>query len=1631
MKKLVPVALSIALAAGLNPAAAFAVSGPGSSWNSGAYSGASQSAPSTSADSATSGTWGTCAWQLDDDGTLVISSGEGGNGSSTNAQGAFTGLDKTRVVKVRFSGAVKAPENCGFLFYGFSNLESIEGLTNLDTSQATNIGGLFYDCKKLTSIDLSGFDTSQVASMECLFQNCVSLTELNLTSFDTRNVRSMHHLFFGCTNLRTLDLSSFTFNRFYNEYQGTETQVSGNSMFYNCSALETLRIGTSFDVPADAGLKGSIGYSNAQGAWVSAQTGEALLSDQLLARYRKAPADSPATWQWQDDRQPDNELALSDLEAQFYDADAKPCESVFGYTGQAIEPLIRLHIGIRYFVEGTNFSVTYRDNVQPGTAVAVFTGMGDFEGQTLEVPFTIDGVENDGAAAPDEARAALAQAQADCDAAQQALAEAQERQQQAQAAYSAAAECVASLQAAVDSDQQAYDQAVQEKADTAEALAAAQADVEAYEQAHADMSGLKAAMDQARAAYDAAVAEKTAADVELTKATSALTKANNDLANANAELAAADQAGADTEPGALQQAKDVADAAKAAADADLASAVAARTAAKSDYDAKKATRDAANAAKTQAVSDVVSAQAAANAAEAALAAAIAENKPPAGCDSNGVSYSYTAIDFFEAVGSTEAANLFETATYKDDTHPGNSWDATASSNVFQALEFIRECNELRKADPRCTQNEELLVTDRLMAYAILNANRSAVVWGHCCQFSGIGENLAQGYRDPFDGWYTYEKSLYDAGNTSAAGHYTNIIENTYRYTGFARGSSRTDSQVFARSLKAGEQAYTVDQWYERYNAWYQSLPKAEPEDVVNARAALAEARVNLAQKQEALEAATAAANEAAAAFAPAKAAYDAAVATANAAQAAADAASADAAAAEAALASAESAHAQALADQEAARNHASTETAARVAAQSAYSAVQARVTSAASDLEVKTQAYHAAKEAYDAAAVEYANLLDARSQAQAADDDAAAAVAKAQATLEERQSALSEAQANSARTRQALQDANRQLRAAQNEAQAAEQRLETAQTAYEQYENVMKITFDAGQGTVATKSAWTGSDGRLTSLPKPELAGYRFDGWLFNGQIVDLDRVYVTDSTLVAKWTSTQQMETPSASIAAIDKHSATLKVGETLKLTVTVPPKWRLDAIVSWSSDNTSIATVSRTGLVTAIAPGTVTIRTNTSSPRLAGDACVITVVKEGSGDTLEQPGSDPSQSGNSAPVDTTPGSGSGNSAPAGTTPGSGESAGTTPDSGSGSGESAGTAPGNGSGSGESAGTQPSSNVKTGATTWVRLWGQEALDTMEEIVKVGWNGETGGTVVLATDAGYWDALTAAGAAGFTGAPVLMTAPDTLSPQTERLLKTMQPTKIVICGGVAVVSESTATAAAAAAGGANVKRFAGQTMTDTADEVYKGAAAAAGGSWSTTAFVATSNGYWDALAAAPIAYTQHMPIFLTESREALSASTLAAMKAGGVEKVVIVGGTAVVAQSVEEQLKATGIQVLPRLAGQTAIDTSIKVAEYGVKCGMSADNMGVATQNGYWDALAGAALCGKLNSVLVLVDQVDSASIKGFAGKYADRIDRGFVFGGKYAVSNEVFGALKSATPAPGMKASDEQEDVEVTMLTV
>ena len=57
-----------------------------------------------------------------------------------------------------------------------------------------------------------------------------------------------------------------------------------------------------------------------------------------------------------------------------------------------------------------------------------------------------------------------------------------------------------------------------------------------------------------------------------------------------------------------------------------------------------------------------------------------------------------------------------------------------------------------------------------------------------------------------------------------------------------------------------------------------------------------------------------------------------------------------------------------------------------------------------------------------------------------------------------------------------------------------------------------------------------------------------------------------------------------------------------------------------------------------------------------------------------------------------------------------------------------------------------------------------------------------------------------------------------------------------------------------------------------------------------------------------------------------------------------------------------------RLGGEQAYETACVIAKWERDQGMTADNMGVACGTGYWDALAGAALCGKNRSVILLAD---------------------------------------------------------------
>ena len=311
----------------------------------------------------------------------------------------------------------------------------------------------------------------------------------------------------------------------------------------------------------------------------------------------------------------------------------------------------------------------------------------------------------------------------------------------------------------------------------------------------------------------------------------------------------------------------------------------------------------------------------------------------------------------------------------------------------------------------------------------------------------------------------------------------------------------------------------------------------------------------------------------------------------------------------------------------------------------------------------------------------------------------------------------------------------------------------------------------------------------------------------------------------------------------------------------------------------------------------------------------------------------------------------------------------------------------------------------------WERLGGPVALDTMSLIVDEG-GFATGGTVVLATMGGYWDALTAAGVAGMAQAPVLLTKGDALSAQTKAQLERLKPAKVIVCGGPMAITDAVVSEAGTAAGGAAVVRMAGTTAVGTANDIFAKAAKETGGSWaaSKTAFLCTSATFQDALAAAPLSYALHMPIFLTDNATTISAETLKAMADGGISKVVIVGGTEAIAPSVEQALQGAKMTVEARLGGDTSIETSELVAGYGLEHGMVAQNMGAATYREYYDALAGAALCGKNNAVLVLVGGPQSHSIGGFVAQHANDIWNGYVFGGPAAVDEPTAQALAQAS---------------------
>lgn len=269
-------------------------------------------------------------------------------------------------------------------------------------------------------------------------------------------------------------------------------------------------------------------------------------------------------------------------------------------------------------------------------------------------------------------------------------------------------------------------------------------------------------------------------------------------------------------------------------------------------------------------------------------------------------------------------------------------------------------------------------------------------------------------------------------------------------------------------------------------------------------------------------------------------------------------------------------------------------------------------------------------------------------------------------------------------------------------------------------------------------------------------------------------------------------------------------------------------------------------------------------------------------------------------------------------------------------------------------------------------------------------------SVVLATAAGYPDALASAYLARSLGTGTLLTTTGTLSTPTASAISQEGIDHVYVVGGPLAVStqvlldlsHTKATTCGGAKGTGDyiaVSRIWGPTEYATAEQVavsmplthvatldvsgaYAAGYDAGGGSQSSapapgslkTAVVATGDSFQDAESASTFAYGESVPILLT-TPAMLSPQTATALSALAIRQVILMGGPLAVSNGVVTQLEGMGISVL-RVSGTTYTGSAVELAKFELQptpFGASWAQTGavtIAQGASYSDGIAGAVV---------------------------------------------------------------------------
>ena len=164
------------------------------------------------------------------------------NNTSTSLQEVkYMFYDCKELTSIDLSGiSFLIVKDLSYMFYGCNNLETLILPTNEKVNNVVDFSNkiekmsyTFYNCSKLKYIDLTNISFSEAKNLEFMFANCSHLLEIKFNQNEkVTNINNMNGTFANCTSIISIDISHIYINN----------NAILDSLFLNCFSLREINL---------------------------------------------------------------------------------------------------------------------------------------------------------------------------------------------------------------------------------------------------------------------------------------------------------------------------------------------------------------------------------------------------------------------------------------------------------------------------------------------------------------------------------------------------------------------------------------------------------------------------------------------------------------------------------------------------------------------------------------------------------------------------------------------------------------------------------------------------------------------------------------------------------------------------------------------------------------------------------------------------------------------------------------------------------------------------------------------------------------------------------------------------------------------------------------------------------------------------------------------------------------------------------------------------------------------------------------------------------------------------------------------------------------------------------------------